>query len=73
MINYSIGIRADAYEDVDKISDWYSDKSSFVSERFKAELIQSFYKIQNSPLAFARIKKGSQFRRFIMTTFPYKI
>ena len=73
MTIYSIEIRDDAQEDVSKIADWYLAISSSLTERFNAELIQSFYKIQSYPLAFAAVKKRSQYRRFIMKIFPYKI
>jgi len=73
MSNYSLVIRDAAQQDAAKICRWYSNRSSNTEERFRKELLDSFFKIQEFPEAYFNVNSKSHFRRYLMDIFPYKI
>ena len=73
MSNYSLIIRDAALRDAEKICEWYSNKFSNTEEKFKTELLNSFYKIRAFPEACFNVSSKSRFRRYLMDVFPYKI
>jgi hypothetical protein len=68
LIKYDEGF----WQDLKETIDWYDDKSEDLGTKLLDDIWLAEEKLKVNPLAFNKISK-SNFRRILLTTFPYKI
>lgn len=57
--------------DVNEAYDWYESKEEGLGERFLAELVICYNKLENNPQFYGKANRS--YRRLIMNHFPYLI
>ena len=71
MNKYDLIIKPRAIQMAKKAFDWYEEQQLGLGELFLMELENGYDKLETWPLSFAKIK--TNYRQFVMRTFPYVI
>jgi len=69
---YRLQILEKAREDMQTSADWYNEQQDGVGERFLSEVINTFRRIENSPLHYEE-KFSKKFRFANVDHFPYLV
>jgi plasmid stabilization system protein ParE len=74
-MTYRLRIRREAERDLDRLYVWYESQAAGLGQRLKVELESTFSSLQEMPLIYADIYRGT--RRAILRRYPvgvfYKI
>jgi len=70
-MNYTLILHPLAEEDISEAYNWYEDKLGGLGERFLAELVVCYTKLESHPERYG--KSGRSFRKIILNHFPYSV